>query len=196
MLMTKKRSRPRDAGARQVAALHDDRGVERRRRRWSAISMSGTPGNGMSGGGAGSALTTRDLLAERAQRVGHRQLRADRVAVGPRVRGDARTAGARGSRRRSAAARRSFVIGSSLIVRVGAGSACESRSAAARCDPGRRSTRRRRTSAPARASAAAATPIWRRRNGAARSSALALALRGLVVAERGVDRRAPAADPG
>ena len=79
---------PGDAGARQVAALHDDRGVEvavdlGRRSRCPA-----TPGNAISGAGAGSALTTVDLLAERPQRVGHRQLRADRVAVGPRVRGE------------------------------------------------------------------------------------------------------------
>ena len=94
MLMTKRPVEAGDAGAREVAALHDDRGVERRRRRRSAISMPATPGNAMQRRRRRVALTTRDVLAERAQRVGHRQLRADGVAVGPRVRRRARSAGA------------------------------------------------------------------------------------------------------
>ena len=53
---------PGDAGAREVAALHDDRGVELARRRVGAIPMSGTPGNAISGGGAASALTTTTSL--------------------------------------------------------------------------------------------------------------------------------------
>ena len=79
-----------DAGARQVAALHDDDGrvvagldvdaigdldvrhagkLHQRRRRRVGVD-------------------DRHLLAERAQRIGGGQLRADRVAVGTRVRGD------------------------------------------------------------------------------------------------------------
>ena len=76
---------PGDAGARQVAALHDDRRVEVAVVDPAAIRMSGTPGNAISGGGAASALTTTHVLAERAQRVRHRELRADGVAVGPRT---------------------------------------------------------------------------------------------------------------
>ena len=56
MLITKYRSRPLDAGAREVAALHDDRRVE------VAGDLVGDldvrhPGNGISGPGAGSLLT-------------------------------------------------------------------------------------------------------------------------------------------
>ena len=131
----------RDAGARQVAALHDDRGVEIARRRGRAIWMSGTPGNAMSGGGAASLLTTVDLLAERAQRVRHRQLRSDRVAVGPRV-GREHEALPRGESRR----RSRWMSGGLLVVvrhRCRAARRAEARAGSARSDPGRRSTRRR-----------------------------------------------------
>ena len=41
--------------------------------------------------GRGIGVDDAHLLAERLERVGHRQLRADRVAVGPRVRGQQET---------------------------------------------------------------------------------------------------------
>ena len=78
----------RDAGARQLAALHDQRRVERlgdfgrdadRRRR--PETAAGRP--------AGCAsMTTVASLPMRAQRERHGHRRADRVAVGPLVRGD------------------------------------------------------------------------------------------------------------
>ena len=52
----------------------------------SAIVIDGTPGNAISGGGAASLLTTSHVLAERAQGMGHRELRPDRIAVGASVR--------------------------------------------------------------------------------------------------------------
>ena len=88
MLMTKKRSRPATPVRAQVAALHDDRRVEVAVDAPARSRCRGTPGNAISGGGAGSRVDDRDVLAERAQRVRHRQLRADRVAVRPRVRGE------------------------------------------------------------------------------------------------------------
>ena len=51
------------------------------------------------------------------------------------------------------------------------------RGGSARCGPGARSTRRTGTRARARGAGAAAPPIWRRKNGVARSSAFAVSFR-------------------
>ena len=82
MLMTKKRSSPvtpvraRSPHSMMIAASKSPR-------RASAISMSATPGNAISGARRRIGVDDRDVLAERAQRIGHRELGADRVAVGP-----------------------------------------------------------------------------------------------------------------
>ena len=78
---------PLDAGAPQLTALHDDGGVE------LAVDALGDPdrrhaGKGHQGGGAGVLVHDLHVLAERAQRERHRELRADGVAVRPRVRAD------------------------------------------------------------------------------------------------------------
>ena len=177
----------RDAGPRQIAAFHDDRGVEvafdvvgnldlghaperhqRRRRRVAVDDM--------------------DVLAERAQRVSHGELGADRVAVGSRVRRQDETppgndrighlsefgrrlvfrghhphsfagpqarrlevhpARARAAGIRARGARRCPRGTPAPAIRrchgPGRRRRSESRSAAARCDPVRRSTRRTET---------------------------------------------------
>ena len=76
-----------DAGSREIAALHDDRGVER------AVHAPGDldlrhAGKHHQRSRRGVMIDDRDLLAERAERIGHRQLRADRIAVRPGMRGE------------------------------------------------------------------------------------------------------------
>ena len=84
MLMTNVPIQPGDAGPREVAALHDDRRVE------VAVHAIGD----LDVGHARErhqrprrrvGIHDADLFAERPQRERHRQLRADRVAVGPRM---------------------------------------------------------------------------------------------------------------
>ena len=139
------------------------------------------------------------VLAELPQREGHRQLRADGVAVGARVRDDdealpaadlvgdrARGASRRGRRGHAGVGARR----SSSQVALGARAAPlprGGRGGSARCGPDARSIRRTGTRARARAAAAAAPPIWRRKNGVARSSAARRLLARLLVAERGVE---------
>ena len=101
--MMKRPSKPRDAGARQIAALHHDHrvgvGVGRHLGRdLDAIQA----GEVVVVVGRGVGVDDARLLAERVEREGHRQLRADGVAVGPRVRGDQEALPGSGSRRESA----------------------------------------------------------------------------------------------
>ena len=76
-----------DAGARQVAALHDDDGVARIVHALGDV-MSVDAGNSCERRRRRVAADDAHVLAQLAQRVGHRQRRADGVAVGPRVRRD------------------------------------------------------------------------------------------------------------
>ena len=69
-----------DAGASQVAALHDDRGVEFTGdliRDHNPVDARKLPNRA----GRCVFVDDRDVLAERLQRIGHRQLRADRIAI-------------------------------------------------------------------------------------------------------------------
>ena len=167
----------------------------RRRRRRSRSARSrcgrcrGTPGSARA---RRSALTMRDLLAERIERERHRELRADRVAVRPGVRGDQETLAARIS---------------SQIWLDGLGSAFGARSSvrssfpgrhrpAARCSAGSASAVRSWISSMIRSMRSCVSidsskknsssgtrfsrsrrPICRRRNGVARSSARAVSFR-------------------
>ena len=91
MLMVKRPSSPLHPGARQVAALHDDQrvGVGRRPRARDLDAVDAGKLHVVLGRGVG--VDDADLLAERLEREGHRQLRADRVAVRPRVGGEQET---------------------------------------------------------------------------------------------------------
>ena len=108
----------RDAGAAEVAALHHDHRVDIGRSAAGARSRCGpcreSPGSDR---GAASALTMRTCLPSASSAIGHRQLRADRVAVGPGVRGQQEALAARGSHRGSA---------STTAASAGAAPACRS----------------------------------------------------------------------
>ena len=161
MLMMKYGSSPRDARARQVAALEDDDRVVVARRRGSRSRCRRRPGTAAAPAAAGSQLTTRTSLPERAQRGGQRHLRPDRVAVRLGVRRDEERLPAAGSRSRIAAedARRSVVVAAR-----GHGSSSGlarprprgSPGAAARRGPASRPTCRRGTRASGRAAGAGA----------------------------------------
>ena len=128
---------PGDAGPTKVAALHDDRPIEIIRDAVGELDLR-DPRKGLHGVGRRILVDDANFLAERPKGIRHGQLRPNRVAVGPGMRGNeeappgadgvdnlpefviARRAWGRGDRRRHG---------------------CPSR--AARCDPVRRSNRRR-----------------------------------------------------
>ena len=74
-----------DAGPRQIAAFHDDRRVEVPVDAVRDLDV-GHSRKGHQRSRRRVGVDDADLLAERAQRERHRHLRADRVAVRPRVR--------------------------------------------------------------------------------------------------------------
>ena len=76
-----------DAGARQVAALHDDGGVELADdfRRDADVGHAGKLQERRR---REVGVDDRDVFAHFFERVGHRELGADRVAVGTRMRGE------------------------------------------------------------------------------------------------------------
>ena len=133
------------------------------------------------------------VLAERLERVGHRQLRADGVAVGAGVRGDQETL-ARVDRVADLTSLGLSVVmrGIGVVRRRAAGRPPRPSGpgGSARCGPGGRPTCRRRTASSGTRRSRSRWAIWRRRNGVARPSALRrLAQRLLVAHRRVVDAR-------
>ena len=175
-----------------VAALHEDdrvAGVVER----AVTSIVGDAGNSRIGGGAGSCATSRTSLPS--------ALSASAIATcEPMASPSGRACDVTTNRRR---ARMAAATWSSVAVNHGRGllssrvvrrrswrRRCASSSfrsgGSARCGPGAQSTRRTGTRSPAPAAAAGGSPIWRRRNGVARSSAFCGLLRAGGVAERRV----------